>query len=66
MTPACGCSISRRLTVDFPAGHARGVGEETALVSSGVEVGDQVVALGAQLLHEGDSVRVDGEETASR
>ncbi|MFA5958046.1 efflux RND transporter periplasmic adaptor subunit [Hyphomicrobium sp.] len=43
-----------------------GVGEETALISNGVQVGDQVVALGARLLHDGDSVRVEGEETASR
>jgi NaMN:DMB phosphoribosyltransferase len=43
-----------------------GLGEETALIKQGLAVGDQVVALGAHLLHEGESVRAAGTETASR
>jgi RND family efflux transporter MFP subunit len=42
------------------------VGEETVMVSHGLEIGDQVVALGAHLLHEGDHVRVENTESASR
>jgi RND family efflux transporter MFP subunit len=38
------------------------VGEETATISHGLEIGDQVVALGAHLLHEGDHVRVENDE----
>jgi hypothetical protein len=54
------------MAVDFRPVTLAGVGEETALISNGVEVGDQVVALGARLLHNGGSVRVEGEETALR
>jgi RND family efflux transporter MFP subunit len=56
----------QKMAVDFRPITLAGVSEETALISTGVEVGDQVVALGARLLHNGDSVRVQGEETASR
>jgi RND family efflux transporter MFP subunit len=56
----------QKMAVDFRPVTLAGVGEETALISNGVEVGDQVVALGARLLHNGDSVRVEGEETALR
>ena len=34
------------------------LGSETALLSGGVRSGDQIVALGAQLLHDGQAVRV--------
>ncbi|KAA0075712.1 efflux RND transporter periplasmic adaptor subunit [Paraburkholderia sp. T12-10] len=34
--------------------------DDTARVSGGLKQGDRVVALGAQLLHEGESVRVSG------
>lgn len=56
----------QKLVVEFRPVTLAGVGEETALISKGVQVGDQVVALGARLLRDGDSVRVEGEETASR
>jgi RND family efflux transporter MFP subunit len=55
-----------KLVVGFRPVKLAVVGEETALVSRGLEVGDQVVALGAHLLHEGDHVRVANTESASR
>ncbi|AHB47836.1 hemolysin secretion protein D [Hyphomicrobium nitrativorans NL23] len=39
---------------------------EQALISQGLESGDQVVALGAHLLHEGARVRIVGTEAVSR
>jgi len=56
----------QKMAVDFRPVTLAGVGEETALISSGVQPGDQVVALGSRLLHNGDSVRIEGEETASK
>lgn len=56
----------QKMVVEFRPVTLAGVGEETALISQGVQVGDQVVALGARLLRDGDSVRVNGEETASK
>lgn len=56
----------QKMSVDFRPVVLAGVGEESALISSGVQAGDQVVALGSRLLHNGDNVRVEGEETASR
>jgi RND family efflux transporter MFP subunit len=56
----------QRMVVDFRPVTLAGVGDETALISQGVQVGDQVVALGARLLRNGDSVRIDGEKTASQ
>jgi RND family efflux transporter MFP subunit len=56
----------QKMVVDFRPVTLAGVGEETALISQGVQVGDQVVALGARLLRDGDSVRVNGEESASK
>jgi hypothetical protein len=56
----------QKMVVDFRSVTLAGVSEETALISKGIQIGDQVVSLGARLLREGDSVRVDGEETASR
>ncbi|MNL07943.1 hypothetical protein D3C87_1286420 [compost metagenome] len=35
-----------------------GLGEETAAVSAGLAPGERFVALGAHLLHEGETVRV--------
>lgn len=54
------------MVVEYRAVTLAGVSDETALISQGLQVGDQVVALGARLLRNGDSVRVDGEETASQ
>jgi RND family efflux transporter MFP subunit len=56
----------QKMVVDFRPVSLAGVGEEKALISKGIQVGDQVVALGARLLREGESVRVEGDETASR
>ena len=53
-------------TVKFRPVKLAGLGAETALIEQGLAVGDQVVALGAHLLHEGESVRAAGIETASR
>ncbi|HML28404.1 MAG TPA: efflux RND transporter periplasmic adaptor subunit [Hyphomicrobium sp.] len=56
----------QKMVVDFRPVTLAGVTDESALISKGVQSGDQVVALGARLLREGDSVRVDGDETASK
>jgi hypothetical protein len=53
-------------TVTFRPVKLAGLGEETARIKQGLAVGDQVVAIGAHLLHEGESVRAAGTETASR
>jgi RND family efflux transporter MFP subunit len=42
------------------------IGVEMAVISSGLAPGDQIVALGAHLLHSGESVRVEGEAIAAR
>lgn len=51
-------------TVSFQHVQVQQLGEETAVLSSGVEPGDAVVALGAHLLHEGQQVRVQEEKAA--
>ncbi|MBS0250785.1 MAG: efflux RND transporter periplasmic adaptor subunit [Proteobacteria bacterium] len=56
----------QKMAVDFRPVTLAGVSDEAALISNGVQVGDQVVALGARLLRDGDRVRIDGDETASR
>lgn len=56
----------QKMVVGFRPVTLAGVAEETALISNGVQAGDQVVALGSRLLRNGDSVRVEGEETASQ
>lgn len=56
----------QKMSVAFRPVALAGIGEETALITSGVQAGDQVVALGSRLLHNGDNIRVEGEETASR
>ena len=53
-------------TVTFRPVKLAGLGEETARIKQGLAVGEQVVAIGAHLLHEGESVRAAGTETASR
>lgn len=55
-----------KMAVKFRAVTLAGVGDETAVISEGVQIGDQVVALGSRLLREGDAVRVEGDELASR
>lgn len=39
------------------------LGDESARISGQIQQGDRIVALGAQLLHEGDLVRVAGQPT---
>jgi hypothetical protein len=56
----------RKLVVGFRPVKLEGMGDEKALISHGIQSGEQVVALGVRLLREGDNVRVAGEEAASR
>ena len=52
--------------VSWHAVRVAGLGEETAAVAGGLAAGDRVVVLGAQLLHEGEHVRLaDGEAAQS-
>ena len=45
-------------TVAFRTVRIDQVGAETAILSSGVSVGERIVALGAHLLHDGQRVRI--------
>jgi RND family efflux transporter MFP subunit len=45
--------------------HVVGIDDEAARIEGDLRVGDQVVALGAHLLHEGEKVRVKGPEQKS-
>lgn len=51
-------------TVSFRRVEVRQLGAETAILSSGVSVGEQIIALGAHLLHEGQRVRVAADQAA--
>ncbi len=52
--------------VTWRAVQVAGLGEETAAVAGGLAAGDRVVVLGAQLLHDGEHVRLaDGEAAQS-
>jgi len=51
-------------TVTFRSVQIDQVGAETAILSSGVAVGERIVALGAHLLHDGQRVRI-GDAQAS-
>ena len=51
-------------TVAFRSVRIDQVGAETAILSSGVSVGEHIVALGAHLLHDGQRVRI-GDAQAS-
>ena len=42
------------------------LGDEQATVQSGLRAGETIVALGARLLHEGESVRTEAEKVAVR
>jgi RND family efflux transporter MFP subunit len=53
-------------TVSFHAVKVLRMGEEDATLSAGVQPGDQIVALGAHLLSEGQRVRVADEKVATR
>ena len=56
----------QRLKVTFKPVTLANIGEEMAFIRDGLQAGEQVVALGARLLHDGEAVRVEGEEPASR
>jgi multidrug efflux pump subunit AcrA (membrane-fusion protein) len=45
-------------TVTFRPVRIDQIGNETAILSSGVALGERIVALGAHLLHDGQRVRV--------
>jgi RND family efflux transporter MFP subunit len=53
-------------TVSFRPVQIRQLGEESAILRNGLREGDRIVALGAQLLHEGEKVRIAATEAASR
>lgn len=57
---------SQKLKVTFNPVTVADVGEERAFISEGLKTGDRIVALGARLLHDGESVRIENAETASR
>lgn len=41
------------------------LGDDTARVTSGLQPGEQIVALGAHLLHDGEAIRVIEQRDAS-
>lgn len=47
-----------RPTVAWRAVQVSAIGEETAIVAAGLNTGDRFVAMGAHMLHQGQSVRV--------
>jgi multidrug efflux pump subunit AcrA (membrane-fusion protein) len=53
-------------TVSFRPVRIRQLGEESAILRNGLREGDRIVALGAQLLHEGEKVRIAATEAAAR
>lgn len=50
--------------VTWRAVHVRGMGDDTVRIDGAVKPGERVVALGAHLLHEGETVRVDSAARA--
>jgi multidrug efflux pump subunit AcrA (membrane-fusion protein) len=53
-------------TVSFQRVKVLRLNEEYAILSEGVQPGEQIVALGAHLLSDGQQVRVADEKVASR
>lgn len=53
-------------TISFHRVDVVRLGDEDATVSDGVQPGDQIVALGAHLLSEGQHIRVEDEKAAMR
>ncbi|MET0544870.1 MAG: efflux RND transporter periplasmic adaptor subunit, partial [Caulobacterales bacterium] len=43
-----------------------GLGDETATVTGGIRAGEQFVALGAHLLHQGQLVRISADQGAGK
>ena len=54
--------VNGKSEVQFRAVRIASIGQEEAVVSSGVETGERVVALGAHILHEGQLVSVADEK----
>jgi RND family efflux transporter MFP subunit len=50
-------------TVNFRPVHVERIGNETALLATGVQPGETIVALGASQLHEGEPVRLEAGVT---
>ena len=55
------CAVVRFRSVRLVA-----LGDEEATVQSGLRAGDTIVALGARLLHEGETVRIEADQVAAR
>ncbi len=53
-------------SVSFRPVQIRRLGEESAILHSGAREGERIVALGAQLLHEGERVRIATTPAAAR
>jgi hypothetical protein len=51
-------------TVTFRPVQIDQLGAETAVLRSGISVGERIVALGAHLLHEGQRVRTDDAQAS--
>jgi RND family efflux transporter MFP subunit len=54
------------LKVAWRAVTLAGLGEETATITGGLRAGERFVALGAHLLHQGETVRVAPDQVAAR
>jgi hypothetical protein len=57
--------VDDKSEVKFRAVTIASIGKEKVVVSSGVQAGEKVVALGAHLLHEGQAVNLPNEEKSS-
>jgi RND family efflux transporter MFP subunit len=55
-----------QMKVAFRPVKVRKLSDERALLDGGLQVGEQVVALGAHLLHEGDRIRIAGGPSSSK
>ena len=52
--------------VRFRTVQVASLGDEQAVVRAGLRTGETIVALGARLLHEGESVRIEADKVAAR
>jgi multidrug efflux pump subunit AcrA (membrane-fusion protein) len=57
--------VNDKSEVKFRSITIASIGREAVVVSSGVDIGETVVALGAHLLHEGQVINPEREETMS-
>jgi len=53
-------------SVSFRPVQIRQLGEESAVLRSGLREGERIVALGAQLLHEGEQIRIATTQAAAQ